>query len=103
MMNEMPHPGEIDRLLVQQYDVSVVTIGGIDTCIRGLLNYAPWASGSSSWASTSRTPASRLGIWERHQRGDRHIWFLPVARIDMQGKGASRTRADGGRLLRYCD
>ena len=37
-----PRPGGVDRLIVQQYDTGhTVTIGGIDTCLRGLLEYAP--------------------------------------------------------------
>ena len=34
--------GRIDRLIVQQHDPrQTVTIGGIDTCMRGILDYAP--------------------------------------------------------------
>jgi hypothetical protein len=34
--------GRIDRLIVQQHDPrQTVTIGGIDTCVRGILDYAP--------------------------------------------------------------
>ncbi len=102
MKNEMPHPGEIDRLVVQQYDVSAVTIGGIDTCLRGLLNYAPPGIGLVVVGVDESHTRDRLGIWERHQRGDRTIWFLPVARIEMQGKGRipNSVRMVAG-LLRY--
>jgi glycosyltransferase involved in cell wall biosynthesis len=102
MKNEMPHPGEIDRLVVQQYDVSAVTIGGIDTCLRGLLNYAPPGIGLVVVGVDESHTRDRLGIWERHERGDRTIWFLPVARIEMQGKGRipNSVRMVAG-LLRY--
>jgi glycosyltransferase involved in cell wall biosynthesis len=102
MMNEMPRPGEIDRLVVQQYDVSALTIGGIDTCIRGLLNYAPPGIGIVVVGVDESNSRQQLGIWEQHQRGDRRIWFLPVARIDMHGKGRipNSVRMVAG-LLRY--
>ena len=42
MTIDTPQDDEIDRLVVQQYDLArTVTIGGIDTCIRGLIEYAP--------------------------------------------------------------
>ncbi len=79
-----PRAGEIDRLIVQQHDPNrAVTIGGIDTCLRGVLNYAPpgvalGVVGIDTSGSTDRP----LGRWQRVQRGERQIWFLPVARID---------------------
>jgi glycosyltransferase involved in cell wall biosynthesis len=81
---DAPQDLEIDRLVVQQYDIArAVTIGGIDTCIRGLLDYAPdgVALGIVGIDETS-PPGRRLGVWERHRRGHRQIWFLPVARVD---------------------
>jgi glycosyltransferase involved in cell wall biosynthesis len=102
MMNEMPHPGEIDRLVIQQYDVSAVTIGGIDTCLRGLLKYAPPGIGVVVVGVDESGIRERLGIWERHQRDGRVIWFLPVARIHGQDKGLipNSVRMVAG-LLRY--
>jgi glycosyltransferase involved in cell wall biosynthesis len=81
---DAPRAGEIDRLIVQQHDPNrAVTIGGIDTCMRGVLNYAPpdvalGVVGIDTSGSTDRP----LGRWQRVQRGERQIWFLPVARID---------------------
>src|SRR5207248_6991602 len=83
-MSDAPMDGEIDRLVVQQFDVArAVTIGGIDTCIRGLLEYAPeGVELGVVGVDETDTPGRKLGIWERHHRGGRDIWFLPVARVD---------------------
>lgn len=84
MKSDKPQDGDIDRLVVQQYDLArTVTIGGIDTCIRGLIEYAPddlkiAIVGVDLMGSRDR----KLGVWEVHRRGDRLIWFMPVARID---------------------
>jgi len=83
-MPEAPGDGEIDRLVVQQYDVGrAVTIGGIDTCIRGVLEYAPdGVTLGVVGIDELGNPERKLGVWERHRRGDREVWFLPVARVD---------------------
>jgi glycosyltransferase involved in cell wall biosynthesis len=80
-----PPPGEVDRLIVQQVDINAgYSIGGIDTCIRGLLEYTPpgvtLALVGIDYGTT--TPRHQLGRWEVHQRGDRTVYFLPVARVD---------------------
>jgi glycosyltransferase involved in cell wall biosynthesis len=81
---DAPRAGEIDRLIVQQHDPTrAVTIGGIETCLRGVLTYAPpgitlGVVGVDTSGSTNR----RIGRWRRVQRGERQVWFLPVARID---------------------
>jgi glycosyltransferase involved in cell wall biosynthesis len=81
---ERPLAGRIDRLVVQQYDPRrTVTIGGIVTCLRGVLEYAPpdvalAVVGVDDSGSTD-TP---LGRWQVTRRGGRDVWFLPVARID---------------------
>lgn len=79
-----PRPGEIDRLLVQQFDIGrAVTIGGIDTCIRGLLEYAPPGVELAIVGVDDRsTPDHVLGRWETHIRGGHTVHFLPVARVD---------------------
>ncbi len=76
-----PRSGEIDRLVVQQYDPGrKVTIGGIDTCLRGVLDYAPPGLALAVVGiDTSGTAA--LGRWQTLQSGDRQIRFLPVARM----------------------
>jgi glycosyltransferase involved in cell wall biosynthesis len=81
---DTPDAGEIDRLIVQQYDPRrAVTIGGIDTCLRGVLDYAPPGVVSGVvGVDTSGSTEPPLGRWQRVQRGDRQVWFLPVARID---------------------
>src|SRR5581483_1087111 len=84
-----PRPGEIDRLLVQQLDISrSVTIGGIVTCIKGLLEYAPSGVALALvGVDDGSSPNHRLGRWETHERGGRTVHFLPVARIDKRGPG----------------
>jgi glycosyltransferase involved in cell wall biosynthesis len=82
-VGEAPRGGEIDRLIVQQHDPRRTTIGGIEACLRGVLTYAPPGStlgvvGVDTFGSTKR----RLGLWQIVQRGDRKVWFLPVARIN---------------------
>jgi glycosyltransferase involved in cell wall biosynthesis len=81
---ERPGAGKIDRLVVQQYDPRrAVTIGGIDTCLRGVLEYAPpdvtlAVVGVFDMAADD----GAVGRWQTVRRGDRDVWFLPVARID---------------------
>jgi glycosyltransferase involved in cell wall biosynthesis len=79
-----PRPGEVDRLIVQQYDINRgVTIGGIDTCIRGLLDYAPpGVRLAIVGVDESGSAERRLGRWQVHRRGDHTVYFLPVARFD---------------------
>jgi glycosyltransferase involved in cell wall biosynthesis len=81
-----PIPDRIDRLVVQQYDIGpTATIGGIDTCLRGLLQYAPPGIGLAVVGvdEGGGGPDRRLGRWETHRRGDGLVHFLPVARIDI--------------------
>jgi glycosyltransferase involved in cell wall biosynthesis len=74
----------IDRLIVQQYDAQrTLTIGGIDTCLRGVLEYSPpdvtiGVVGVFDVAADD----GELGTWRTVRKGERDIWFLPVARID---------------------
>lgn len=77
-------PGVVDRLIVQQYDIGrTVTIGGIDTCIRGLLEYAPpGVEIGIVGVDEGSVPGRVLGRWESHRRGEGVVHFLPVARID---------------------
>jgi glycosyltransferase involved in cell wall biosynthesis len=102
---DAPRPGEIDRLIVQQYDPRrAVTIGGIDTCLRGVLDYAPpGVVLGIVGVDTSDSPEFPLGRWQRVQRDDRQVWFLPVARIDTsrpKGFVPDSARLVAG-LLRY--
>jgi glycosyltransferase involved in cell wall biosynthesis len=79
-----PRPGEIDRLVIQQYDpLRGATIGGIDTCLRGLLDYAPEGVALAVVGVDESSGGSRpLGEWQTLRRGNREIRFLPVARVD---------------------
>lgn len=82
--SERPADGEIDRLVVQQFDPRrPVTIGGIDTCLRGVLQYTPpGVTVAVVGADDSGTTDTPLGRWQRVRRDDREIWFLPVARLN---------------------
>ena len=80
--NGAPRRGEVDRLIVQQYDPGLkVTTGGIDTCLRGVLDYAPpGVALAVVGIDTSGTAA--IGRWQTVQWRDRPILFLPVAHIN---------------------
>ena len=64
-------PREVDRLIVQQYDIGrTVTIGGIDTCIRGLLEYAPTGiEFAIVGVDEGSVPGRVLGRWEQPPAG----------------------------------
>jgi glycosyltransferase involved in cell wall biosynthesis len=99
-------PREVDRLIVQQVDTDpAYSIGGIDTCIRGLLEYSPPGVKLALVGIDYGNPAAghRLGQWETHQRGDRTVFFLPVARLDPTGpkRGIPHSVRLVAGLLRY--
>lgn len=77
-------PDEVDRLVIHQFDPARPSPGGIDTCLRGIARYAPEGLELAFvGVDTGGGPLDRhLGVWERHAFGDRHIWFLPVAKLD---------------------
>lgn len=77
-------PQDIDRLIIHQFDPSRPSPGGIDTCLRGIARYAPVdATLAFVGVDTGSGPKDRkIGSWEKHIFGDRHIWFLPVAKLD---------------------
>ena len=74
----------IDRLIVQQYDAQrTLTIGGIDTCLRGVLEYSPPdVTIGVVGVLDDASGGGELGRWQKVREGERDIWFLPVARID---------------------
>lgn len=77
-------PTTVDRLVLHQFDAARPSPGGIDTCLRGLLRYAPAGAviavvGVDTGAPV---PGRRLGQWERHECAGRQVWFLPVVRLD---------------------
>ena len=83
--SQQPRPGEVDRLIIQQYDITrAVSIGGIDTCLRGICRYLPAdESVAVVGVDTGSGPEGRrLGRWERHRIGEQAFWFLPVAALD---------------------
>jgi glycosyltransferase involved in cell wall biosynthesis len=100
----IPAAGSIDRLIVQQYDPRrTVTIGGIVTCLRGVLDYAPPEVTLAVVGVDDTGSGDPLGRWQTIRRGDRDVWFLPVARIDStrpKGYVPHSARLVAG-LLRY--
>ncbi|MET4639850.1 glycosyltransferase [Mycetocola sp. 2940] len=77
-------PRAVDRIVVHQVDPARPSPGGIDTCLRGIFRYAPpELELAIVGVDTGAGPAARrLGAWERHQFGERSVWFLPVAKLD---------------------
>jgi glycosyltransferase involved in cell wall biosynthesis len=101
---ERPGAGTVDRLIVQQYDPRrTVTIGGIVTCLRGVLDYAPPGVTLAVVGVDDSDSGDPLGQWQTIRRGDRDVWFIPVARIDStrpKGYVPHSARLVAG-LLRY--
>ena len=74
----------VDRLVVQQYDpLRPSTIGGIDTCLRGVLEYAP--------------PDVSLAVVGVDESGARDI---PLGRWQTVRRGRARHRLPAGRAHR---
>lgn len=75
---------QIDRLIVHQFDPARPSPGGIDTCIRGLLRYAPDGKNIAVVGvdTSSDKDVSRCGQWETHVFEGKKFWFLPVAKLD---------------------
>lgn len=69
------------RLIVEQFDPERPKPGGIDTCIRGLLGFAP-DDQELAVVGVDATGTKKLGQWSEHRFGDRVIRFMPVARLD---------------------
>lgn len=94
-----PEPRSVDRLIVHQFDPARPSPGGIDTLLRGICRYAPdGLELAIVGVDTGAGPATRrLGTWERHQFGERSVWFLPVAKLDPADQ--SRTIPHSIRLM----
>ena len=77
-------PRWVDRLVVHQFDAARPSPGGIDTCIRGLIRYAPVGAVIAVVGvdAGAEVPGRKLGTWERHELGGRTLWFLPVVTLD---------------------
>lgn len=76
-------PATVDRLIVHQVDPARPSPGGIDSCLRGLLRYAPVGTTIAVvGVDVGGVPERRLGQWELHRWGSRSAYFLPVATLD---------------------
>ena len=85
--DDLREPRSVDRVVVHQFDPARPTPGGIDTVLRGICRYSPEGLELAVvGVDAGAGPATRrLGTWERHQFGERFVWFLPVARLDPAG------------------
>lgn len=77
-------PTTVSRLIVHQIDLARPAPGGIETCIRGLVRFAP---DDVTFAvigvdAGGEVLGRRLGRWELHTVGERTVWFMPVAHLD---------------------
>lgn len=76
--------GRRDRLIVYQWDPLRPSLGGVDTCLRGLATYSP--TGTRSAFVGVEAPGvdqpRELGMWHRLEIAGRVVWFMPVARLD---------------------
>ena len=98
-------PDAVERIIVHQFDPARPSPGGIDTILRGICRYSPEGLRLAIvGVDTGAGPSTRrLGRWERHQFGDRSVWFLPVVRLDpadLSRKVPHSIRLMAG-LLRY--
>jgi glycosyltransferase involved in cell wall biosynthesis len=76
-------PATVDRLVVHQVDAARPAPGGIDSCLRGLLRYAPEGMTIAVvGVDVGGVAGRRLGQWELHRWGSRSAWFLPVVSLD---------------------
>lgn len=76
--------GVVDRLVAYQWDPLRPSLGGVDTCLRGLATYSPPQSNVVFvGVDTGGIDAQReLGVWRQVQLAGREVWFMPVARLD---------------------
>ncbi|MCD2100067.1 glycosyltransferase [Rhodococcus rhodochrous] len=75
--------GEVDRMIVHQFDAAAASPGGIDTCIRGLASYANERTIAIAGVDTGRGPAGRkIGQWEKYTNGSNEVFFIPVTALD---------------------
>jgi glycosyltransferase involved in cell wall biosynthesis len=74
----------VERIIVHQFDPARPSPGGIDTCLRGICEYAPEGSTLAIvGVDTGAGPEGRsLGRWETYKFGSNTIRFLPVVRLD---------------------
>ncbi len=81
------------RLIIEQFDPEWPILGGIDTCIRGLVRYCP-ANVQLRIAGVDAVGNKPLGEWYECNIGGRTVEFMPVARLDPANvRGAVRRSA----------
>lgn len=76
--------GPIDRLVVYQWDPLRPSLGGVDTCLRGVATYSP-VQQKCAFVGVEAPGVDRqreLGMWHQLEVGGRTVWFMPVARLD---------------------
>ena len=69
------------RLIVEQFDPERPIPGGVDTCIRGLVQYCP-PDIDLRVAGVDAIGNKTVGVWAEHQIGGRKFQFMPLAHID---------------------
>ncbi|NQX14726.1 glycosyltransferase family 4 protein [Rathayibacter sp. VKM Ac-2857] len=69
------------RLIVEQFDPVRPKPGGIDTCIRGLVKFAPDTE-IIRIAGVDAIGDKVLGEWKEYEIGGRRFDFMPVVRLD---------------------
>lgn len=77
--------GVVDRLVAYQWDPARPSLGGVDTCLRGLATYRPSDSVErTAFVGVDAVGDRELGAWIRVAvaTSGREVWFLPVAHLD---------------------
>jgi glycosyltransferase involved in cell wall biosynthesis len=70
-----------ERLIVEQFDPELPVPGGVDTCIRGLVQYCP-PGVKLRIAGVDAIGNKRIGSWSEFDIGGRTVEFMPLAQID---------------------
>jgi len=70
-----------ERLIIEQFDPDRPKPGGIDTCIRGLISYAP-DNLLFRVVGVDALGNKALGRWNECCLGGKNFLFMPVARLD---------------------
>lgn len=69
------------RLVIEQFDPERPIPGGVDTCIRGLVQYCPPGI-EVRIAGVDAVGNKQIGEWADYVIGGRTVKFMPLARID---------------------
>lgn len=91
----------VNRTLFHQWDPRVQVIGGIDSCIRGLVRHSPRTLAVVGIDRGGKYPT--LGEWYAVEVEGRCVYFMPVARLprEDQAKRVPDTALLAAGLLRY--